>query len=288
MRRVSQPKRPEGKIDDMSIRRFRIVAAPVVLALVLAGCEKFEARTAFKQGNVSYKNENYREAIASYERGLRLDPSAKKVWRSLGLAAMAIYRPGDTSAQNLEYAKTAIDAFEQYAAAFPQDPKVQEYILTVLMGSERYDEALKRLRDNAAKNPNDKPTHQAITSILTKQKKLDEAQQYVKSLGARGDSMNYYTVGVAAWDQAYHDPMIPNEERMRIVELGIENLRKSVQMTPESFDSNVYLNLILREKAKLETDPVIQQELIAEAVKYQDKAKEIVQKRKAEAAAAGS
>jgi len=82
--------------------------------------------------------------------------------------------------------------------------------------------------------------------------------------------------------------MIPNEERLRIVELGIEDLRKSVQMTPDSFDSNVYLNLILREKAKLETDPVVQQELIAEAVKYQDKAKEIVQKRKAEAAAAGS
>ena len=53
-------------------------------------------------------------------------------------------------------------------------------------------------------------------------------------------------------------------------------------------DSNVYLNLILREKAKLETDPVIQQELIAEAVRYQDKAKEIVQKRKAQAATAGS
>jgi tetratricopeptide (TPR) repeat protein len=272
----------------MSIRRYRALVVPVVLAVALAGCEKFEARTAFKQGNVSYKNENYREAIASYERGLRLDPSATKVWRSLGLAAMAIYRPGDTSAQNLEYAKTALDAFEKYAAAFPADPKVQEYILTILMGSERYDDALKRLRDNAAKNPNDKATHQAITSILTKQKKLDDAHRYVQSLGSRADSMNYYTVGVAAWDMAYRDPMIPNEERLRIVELGIEDLRKSVQMTPDSFDSNVYLNLILREKAKLELDPVKQQELIAEAVKYQDKAKEIVAKRKAEAAAAGS
>jgi tetratricopeptide (TPR) repeat protein len=264
------------------------LAVPLVLCVGLTGCEKFEARTAFKQANVSYKNENYREAIAGYERGLRLDPTAKKVWRSLGLAAMAVYRPGDTTPANLEYAKTALDAFEKYAAAFPQDPKVQEYILTILMGSERYDEALKRLRENAAKNPADKPTLQAITSILVKQKKLDEAHNFVKSLGPRADSMNYYTVGVAAWDQAYHDPMLPNEERARVVELGIEDLRKSVQMTPDSFDSNVYLNLILREKAKLETDPVVQQALIAEAVTYQDKAKQIVAKRKAEAAAAGS
>lgn len=269
----------------MAIRWIRALAVPLVLSASLAGCDKFEARTAFKQANVSYKNENYREAIAGYERGLRLDPSAKKVWRSLGLAALAVYRPGDTSKQNLEYAKTALDAFENYAAAFPEDTKVQEYILTILIGSDRFDEALKRLRAQAAKTPNDKPTLQAITSILVKQKKLDEAYSWVKGLGSRADSVNYYTVGVAAWDVAYHDPMMPPEERMRVVDLGIEALRTSVRMTPESFDSNVYLNLILREKAKLETDPVVQQALIAEAVTYQDKAKAIVAARKAQPAA---
>jgi tetratricopeptide (TPR) repeat protein len=271
---------------NMPNRRLRALAFALVVPLAFAGCDKFEARTAFKQANVSYKNENYREAIAGYERGLALDPEAKKVWRSLGLAAMAIYRPGDTSPQNLEYAKKALDAFEKFAAAFPEDPKVQEYILTILMGSERYDEAMKRLRAIAQKNPNDKQTLQAITSILVRQKKLDEADAWVKSLGSRADSTNYYTVGVYAWDIAYRDPMIPPEERLRVVELGITALRKSVQMTPDSFDSNVYLNLILREKAKLELDPVKQQELIAEAITYQDKAKLIVQQRKAQAAAA--
>jgi tetratricopeptide (TPR) repeat protein len=269
----------------MPNRRFRALAFALALPLAFAGCDKFKARTAFKQANVSYKNENYREAIAGYQRGLALDPSAKKVWRSLGLAAMAVYRPGDTSKQNVEYAATALDAFEKYAAAFPQDPKVQEYILTILMGSERYDEALKRLRELAAKNPSDKPTLQAIATILTKQKKLEEADQYVKSLGSRADSVLYYTVGVAAWDRAYHDPMLPNEERVKIVDLGIESLRKSVQMAPESFDSNVYLNLILREKAKLELDPEKQQAIIAEAMTYQEKAKAIAKAKKSAPAA---
>lgn len=269
----------------MSNRRLRAFAFALVLPLGSAGCDKFEARTAFKQANVSYKNENWREAIAGYERGLALDPSAKKVWRSLGLAAMAIYRPGDTSKTNLEYAETALKAFENYAAAFPDDPKTQEYILSILMSAERFDEALKRLRANAQKNPNDKPTMQAITSILTRQKKLDEAYSFVKGLGARADSTHYYTVGVAAWDSAYRDPMLPPDARMQIVDLGIEALKKSVDMTPDSFESNVYYNLILREKAKLETDPEKQQALIAEAVIYQDKAKLIVQKRKEQAAA---
>ena len=80
--------------------------------------------------------------------------------------------------------------------------------------------------------------------------------------------------------------MLSPEQRGVIVDAGIEALRKSVAMTPDSFDSLVYLNLILREKAKLEVDPVKQQELIAEAVIYQDKAKAIVAARKAQAAAA--
>lgn len=272
----------------MANRRLRVLAAPLVLSVSLAGCDKFEARTAFKQANVSYKNENYREAIAGYERGLRLDPNAKKVWRSLGLAAMAVYRPGDISKENLLNAKTAIDAFENYAKAFPEDPKVQEYILTILMSSERYDEALKRLRELAAKNPADKSNNQAITTVLVRQKKLDEADRWVRGLGSRADSVNHYTIGVAAWDVAYHDPMLPAEERLRIVEMGIEALRRSVKMAPDSFDSNVYLNLILREKAKLETDPEKQQALIAEAIIYQDRAKAIVVARKAQAATAAA
>lgn len=270
----------------MATRRFRALAVPLALAVSLAACDKFEARTAFKQANVSYKNENYREAIAGYERGLGLDPEAKKVWRSLGLALMAVFRPGDVSKENLENARRAIEAFENYSKAFPEDAKVQEYILTILMGSERYDEALKRLRELAAKNPSDKNNNQAIATILVKQKKLTDADAWVKSLGSRADSINYYTVGVAAWDIAYHDPLLPPEERMKIVDLGIEALRKSVRMAPESFDSNVYLNLILREKAKLETDPEKQQALIAEAIIYQDKAKAIVAARKAQPAAA--
>ena len=80
--------------------------------------------------------------------------------------------------------------------------------------------------------------------------------------------------------------MLNPEQRGAVVDSGVEFLRKSVSLTPDSFDSLVYLNLILREKAKLEVDPEKQQELIAEAVIFQDKAKAIVAARKAQAAAA--
>ncbi|MBP7586487.1 MAG: tetratricopeptide repeat protein [Thermoanaerobaculia bacterium] len=270
----------------MATDRLRAFLLPLALCTVLAGCGKVQARVEFKQGNSSYKTENYRDAIKYYKRGLELDPAATQVWRSVGLAAMAVYRPGDTSKSNLAYAEEALEAFEKFAQAYPEDAKVQDYILTILMSSERFDDALKRLRARSAKNPNDKDNNQAIVTVLIRAGKLDEALAYVKSLGARADGISHYSVGVAAWDKAYHDPMLSPEQRGVIVDAGIEALRKSVAMTPDSFDSLVYLNLILREKAKLEVDPVKQQELIAEAVIYQDKAKAIVAARKAQAAAA--
>ena len=155
----------------------------------------------FKQGNSSYKTENYRDAIMYYKRGLELDPAAKPVWRSVGLAAMAIYRPGDTSKQNLGYAEEALAAFEKFAEAYPNDAKVQDYILTMLMSAERYDDALKRLRAKSAKNPNDKENNQAIVTVLIRAGKLDEAISYVKSLGARAESPSYYAVGVCLLGQ---------------------------------------------------------------------------------------
>ena len=270
----------------MATDRLKAVLIPLALCTFLAGCGKVKARMEFKQGNASYKSENYREAIRYYKQGLELDPAAKQVWRSVGLSAMAVYRPGDTSKQNLEYAEEALGAFEKFAEAFPEDQKVQDYILTILMSSERFDDALKRLRAKAAKNPGDKENNQAITTVLIRAGKLDEAIAYVKSLGARADGVSHYTVGVACWDKAYRDPMLSPEQRGVVVDAGIESLRKSVAMTPDSFDSLVYLNLILREKAKLEVDPVKQQEWIAEAVIFQDKAKAIVAARKAQTAAA--
>jgi tetratricopeptide (TPR) repeat protein len=270
----------------MATDRLRAFLLPLALCTVLGGCGKVQARMEFKQGNASYKSENYRDAIKYYKRGLELDPAAKQVWRSVGLAAMAVYRPGDTSKQNLAYAEEALSAFEHFAEAYPDDAKVQDYILTILMSSERYDDALKRLRAKSAKNPNDKENNQAIATVLIRAGKLDDAIAFVKGLGSRADGISQYTVGVACWDKAYHDPMLNAEQRGGIVDAGIDFLRKSVAATPDSFDSLVYLNLILREKAKLELDPVKQQALIAEAVIFQDKAKAIVAARKAQAAAA--
>jgi tetratricopeptide (TPR) repeat protein len=256
---------------------------PFLAASLLTGCERFSARLEFKKANGEYKNENYRSAIESYQRGLRLDPNAKRVWRSLGLAAMAVYRPGDNSPSNLDYAKTAIEAFDNYLQAYPDDSKVSEYLLTTLLNSEQYDAALKRLEAAGKANPTDMKIEEGIVSVLLKAKRLDEAAARVARMGARATYTMNYSVGVYCWDKAYRDPMLDPVSRGKVVETGIGVLKRAVEMQPETFEANVYYNLILREKAKLEPDPDKQQAIYAEALKYQDKAKAIAAAKKAAA-----
>lgn len=269
-----------------AMRHHRWPAVLLALgAVATGGCDRLAARVEFKQGNSDYKSESYRTAIESYKRGLDLDPGAKQVWRSLGLAAMALYRPGDASPANLAYAKQAVEAFDRYLEAYPRDEKVHEYQLTTLLNSEQYDAALAKLETGARAKPDDARIQDAIVSVLLKAKRFDQASARVASLGPRASYVMNYSLGVACWDRAYRDPMLDVAARSKVIDTGIGALRRAVEQQPDAFESNVYLNLILREQAKIELDPEKQQALLAEATTYQEKAKAIAKAKKAAPAA---
>ena len=71
----------------------------------------------------------------------------------MGFSALALYRPGDESAQNKEYGETAVDAFRKYLADYPEDQKVREYLESILMGSGRQEEAVRDARGGCAQAP---------------------------------------------------------------------------------------------------------------------------------------
>lgn len=252
----------------------------LVVALPMTGCQKITARMEMKKGNEVYRQEDYKKAITHFETALKMDPSAKFLWRSVGLSALALFRPDTDTPENTKYGQLAIDAFGKYLQAFPDDSKVQDYLLTSYMSTERFDDALTYLKAAAAKKPTDVALDSAIVSVLIRQGKLDEAYAWAKSHASKADATAFYSIGVVAWDKAYRSPD-PDETKQRaVIDFGMLCLNDALRLKPDYADAMVYKGLLLRQVEKLEPDPLKKIELADEATKLRDKA--IALKKKAE------
>lgn len=251
-----------------------ITALMLLLLLPLAGCHKIQARAKFREGHSEYRNESYAEALEKFQEGLELDPATTSVWRSVGLSALAIYKPGDETPRNQELGRTAADAFQKYLDDYPDDKKVREYLLTTLVNTKRYDEALAYLDKRAQEAPEETPGIQNLKiTILTQSNRLDEAWN-VASSGSGGPQQAeaLYTVAVAAWDKVHNDPTLDVATRTKYVDLGLEAIDRAVKAKKDYFDAMVYYNLLYREKAYIQTDPLVAQEYTAKADEWKAKA----------------
>lgn len=268
----------------------RSLLLPVAAALVLLpalGCNKIQARAELKKGNGLYQQESYTKALAQFKKGLELDPDATFAWRSVGLSALALYRPGDDTPQNQEYAETAINGFERYLAAFPDDEKVQDYLMTTYVNAKRYDDALTFIEGKMKETPEQAGKFQKYrVTILTQAGRLDEAFQATAQLPGPDKAEALYTIGVTSWDKSYRDPSLNYEERTAVVERGVAALKQALDLKPDYFEAMAYYSLLFREKAKLELDEVKRAEYAATADKWLKKAVDLRKKTQDEAAKA--
>ncbi len=257
------------------------VAALLILPLV--GCGKIQARAELKKGNSYYTQEQYSKALDYYKKGLELDPDATFAWRSVGLSALALYRPGDNDPKNQQYAATAIDAFEKFLAENPNDSKIEDYLLATYVNAEKYNEALAFIDRRAKERPEEaSKLGQAKVNILTKADRLDEAFKQVDLLQGEDKAKTLYAIGVTAWDKVYHDPgKLDADGKNKLIALGLDALSKSLAVQPDYVDSMVYTGLLYREKSKLDIDGAQRLADETTAVDWTKKALETRNKKKA-------
>lgn len=271
-------------------KRIWILPVAALLVLPALGCSKVQARAELKKGNSFYQQEQYSRALDRFQRGLELDPQATFAWRSVGLSALALYRPGDESPRNVELGNTAIDAFEKYLADYPDDEKVPEYLMTTYVNAKKYDDALAFIDQRIQEKPEQAANLQrAKITILTQAGRLDQAFQLVQQLQGQERAQALYSIGVSAWDKVFHDPgTLDYEARTRLVDMGLDAIKKALDMKPDYFEAMVYYGLLYRQKASLETDPEKRLEDERIAGEWQRKAIELRRKSQAGQAPAKS
>jgi tetratricopeptide (TPR) repeat protein len=266
----------------MPTRRQSVSAVAVLLLAVAstAGCNKIKAKQEVKRGNEFFKAGQYQAALASYQEAQRLDPHEKKLSKNVGLAYMAMYQPGSKHPKDLEFASKAMENLKIYLEAYPQDKRAREFLVSMYLATDRYDDAIAFYQERLQQDPKDAKAIQSIAAMYFKKGDFDKGAEWTQKLTAL-DANNpepFVMIGVQAWDRSYHYPDIPLEQRTKIVQTGLDALDKALKIKGDNFDALTYINLLYREKAKIETDPAKQQEDIATADRYRQQALELRKK----------
>src|SRR5262244_2090642 len=213
----------------MSRHRQRAAAAASILlaAMTFAGCDKIRSKQEIKAGNEFLKAAQYQSALAAYEEALRLDPGETRLHKHIGIAYMGMYQPGSKHPKDLEYSQKAIDNLKQYVQAYPEDTKALEYLVSMYLNTERFDDAINFYQTELLKrNPKDAKAMQSLAMLYFKKGDFDNGVKWLKerlNVVTSNDEKAevYYLIGVQAWDRSYNFPDLDPAMRTQIVDEGM-------------------------------------------------------------------
>lgn len=227
------------------------------LALMTTGCDKLKSRDQLNKGIQAYRNARYSDAVEFFKNSVALDSSNLNGRRYLATAYMSQYIPGADSPDNNRMAKAAKDEFLNVLKENPNDT-----LALASLASLAYQQA------------------QGVPEMDKKFERLNEAKEWYKKL-AQADPQNkeaFYSLGVIDWAETYpvrmtarsklgmkpedpgpiKDKKVKEELRQRnlpLIEDGIKNLQKAIEIDPNYDDAMSYINLIYRERADLAESP---------------------------------
>ena len=247
----------------------RIARVPVLAAVSLlvfsSGCKRLQARDQLVKGVQSYKAAKYEEAINHFQNAVNLDPTypVTRIYLATAYAQQVV--PDLASPENLKKADLAIDSY-------------------------------KKVLDE---HPNDVTSLKGIASLYFSTNKMDLAKQWQQKVSQADpkDPEAPYTIGVIDWKAAYKNAVTTlaaagitddgmgnakmskqtcaklKADNTPLVESGLAQLEKAVQIRPNYDDAMSYLNLMYRRKADLDCgNPSAQKDDIAQADKWRDQA----------------
>lgn len=116
-----------------------------------------------------------------------------------------------------------------------------------------------------------------VYSQLGKRRRvLEIAREQVAAKPDNADAL--FFLGKTAYEAAAFDTVTDSEKRSILGE-GETALRRALTLSPEYVESMAYLNLILRQRAAMETDPAVAKKLVKEADELRDQARFLLRRR---------
>ena len=240
------------------MRRLPLTAALLAgtMAILGTGCDYLAARDHLNKGVSSMKTAKYSDAAEHFKQAMALDPNWEVPRLYLATSYMSQWIPGAESPENAEFAAKAKEGFLKVLETQPNETTALASLASMAFS-------------------------EATTEVLSpedKNKKLDEsAEWHKKHIAVAPTAEHYYSlavIGYTKWVPAWlagrasvkmkqDDPGPIKDKKVRdelkekfgaILDQGIADLQKSLELDPEYENSMAYMNLLVRERADLVDD----------------------------------
>jgi tetratricopeptide (TPR) repeat protein len=259
--------------------KMRVQALAVGIVLLLSGvaCAKVQSRAAFKDGNKEYTSENFKRAIAHYERAVELDPNLGEAWFYLGSSYQAMYRPGKDTPENNQLLEKAIAAYKTSLERNPGTTEQQKKVKTNTLGAliaihsdepfKNFDTAQQYAQQLVQENPDDAKNLYALANLYEKFDQVDKAEETYKRVAELNPNDPKACGALAAF---YNKPLWEGRSKF---DQAIEVLQRCASLDPN--DPGGYQKVASFYWDKAYRDPLITDE---QKQQYAQKGMEAVDK----------
>jgi tetratricopeptide (TPR) repeat protein len=259
-----------------------LAVATFAVAFGAAGCDKLKARDLLNKGVAAYRDGKYDQSIEDFKQAKDLDPTLTNARLYLATAYATQYIPGAPSDENVRMGQAAVNEFKEVLAGDPNNISAIDGVGSILYNMagtpykrEMFEESKSYHMKHIALRPEDPEPYYWIGVI-------DWTLTYRSNLELRGKWRLAHLTAKTLKDE---DPMPPDvrddyaKENGQLIDEGITNLHKALELRPDYDDAMAYLNLLLRRKADEAATPDERASLLKQADDFVDKAKEIKQKK---------
>ena len=226
-----------------------IARTPALVTLLVllgssTGCDFLKSRDQLTKGVAAFKNAQYEQATRYFQTAVQLDPNnpTAKLYLATTYASQVV--PNLMTAENLAMAQKAIDSFQAVLEKNPNDVTALKQIASIHRNIQKFEQAKQDELKVISVAPNEPEAYYIIGFVdWTLAYKNAVATLAADGLTDDGQGNKKISKGACAKLQEQNSPLVDD---------GIKNLQKAIELNPNYDDAMQYLQLTFRRKADLE------------------------------------
>lgn len=223
------------------------------------------AQDELNRGVDAYKAARYDEAIIHFQKATEMDPGfpTAKIYLATALAQNVV--PGLETPGNLKTAQESIDLFKDILTRDPHDVNSLKQIAGIYFSIKKLDDAKESQKKVLAEDPQDSSAAYTI-GVIDWTQAHQNALSALQQAGLNDDGEGNVEAPAAALEQI-------KAQNTALVQEAIAYLNRAIENRPDYNDAMVYLNLVYRRKADLDSNnEVARKQDVAQANEWMRKA----------------